>query len=187
MLLQSTRAKLMEAQLGTQIKAMQERNAQITKLNNDLTVKQQELAGFSGTDTSDAKKAKTKEVGDLKTAIDSLNSDLQIDMIRTQSLVNKRNEAFDTLTNLLGSSRRRSTASSATTARGATEGDRTMATEQEIEATQKLSRELECPGRAARAAGAGFLKSSDARLRGRRQGDRASGRADPPEGACPLA
>jgi hypothetical protein len=102
MLLQSTRAKLMDAQLGTQIKAMQERNAQITSLNNRLTTAQQTLAGYSGTDTSDAKKAKTKEVGDLKTAIDSLNSDSQIDMIRTQSLVNKRNEAFDTLTNLLG-------------------------------------------------------------------------------------
>ena len=102
MLLQTTRAKLMDAQLGTQIKAMQERNAQITALNNKLTAAQQTLAGYSGTDTSQAKKDKTKEVGDLKTAIDSLNSDSQIDMIRTQSLVNKRNEAFDTLTNLLG-------------------------------------------------------------------------------------
>jgi hypothetical protein len=102
MLLQTTRAKLMDAQLGTQIKAMQERNAQITSLNNQLTAAQQTLAGYSGTDTSDDKKKATKLVGDLKTAIDSLNSDSQIDMIRTQSLVNKRNEAFDTLTNLLG-------------------------------------------------------------------------------------
>ena len=102
MLLQGTRAKMMDRQLGTQIKGMQDRNAQITKLNNDLTTAQTKLAAFSSTDTTDAKKAATKEVGDLKTAIDSLNSDSQIDMIRTQGLVNKRNEAFDTLTNLLG-------------------------------------------------------------------------------------
>jgi len=101
MLLQGTRAKMMDRQLGTQIKGMQDRNAQITKLNNDLTTAQTKLAAFSSTDTSDGKKAATKEVGDLKTAIDSLNSDSQIDMIRTQGLVNKRNEAFDTLTNLL--------------------------------------------------------------------------------------
>jgi len=102
MLLQTTRSKLMDRQLGTQIKSMQDRNAQITKLNNDLTEAQTKLAGFSSTDTSDAKKAAQTKVGDLKTQIDALNSDSQIDMIRTQGLVNKRNEAFDTLTNLLG-------------------------------------------------------------------------------------
>jgi len=102
MLLQTTRSKLMDRQLGTQIKSMQDRNAQITKLNNDLTAAQTKLAGFSSTDTSDDKKKAQTDVGNLKTAIDTLNSDSQIDMIRTQGLVNKRNEAFDTLTNLLG-------------------------------------------------------------------------------------
>ena len=105
MLLQSTRAKLMAHQLGTQITAMQNRNQQITKLNNDLTVKQAELAKVptdSNQDNINKREALTKEVGTMKTSIDTLNSDSQIDMIRTQSLVNKRNEAFDTLTNLLG-------------------------------------------------------------------------------------
>ena len=84
---------------------MQNRNQQITKLNNDLTVKQAELAKVptdSNQDNINKREALTKEVGTMKTSIDTLNSDSQIDMIRTQSLVNKRNEAFDTLTNLLG-------------------------------------------------------------------------------------
>ena len=105
MLLQTTRARLMDSQLGTQITAMQNRNQQITKLNNDLTVKQAELAKVptdSNQDNINKREALTKEVGTMKTSIDTLNSDSQIDMIRTQSLVNKRNEAFDTLTNLLG-------------------------------------------------------------------------------------
>ena len=40
-------------------------------------------------------------VNDIKGKIDSLNSTGQLDMIRMQSLMNKRNEAFDTLSNLL--------------------------------------------------------------------------------------
>ena len=105
MLLQTTRARMMDSQLGTQITAMQNRNQQITKLNNDLTAKQTELAAVptdSNQDNINKREALTKTVGNLKTSIDTLNSDSQIDMIRTQSLVNKRNEAFDTLTNLLG-------------------------------------------------------------------------------------
>ena len=105
MLLQTTRARLMDSQLGTQITAMQNRNQQITKLNNDLTAKQTELAKVptdSNQTNINERERLTKEVGTLKTSIDTLNSDSQIDMIRTQSLVNKRNEAFDTLTNLLG-------------------------------------------------------------------------------------
>jgi len=37
----------------------------------------------------------------LKGRIDSLNSSSQMDMIRMQSLMNKRNQAFELMTNVL--------------------------------------------------------------------------------------
>jgi hypothetical protein len=77
MLLQTTRAKLRDKQLGTQITAMQNGNQQITKLNNDLTTQQTALAKVptdSNQTNINERERLTKLVGNLKTSIDTLNS-----------------------------------------------------------------------------------------------------------------
>ena len=104
MMLQTSRAKVLEQQLGTRIEGMQARNAQIKNLNDQLKVKQGELAGVTGTDAAKqaARDRINSDITGLKGDMDKLNSDSQLDMIGIQGLVNKRNEAFDMLTNLLG-------------------------------------------------------------------------------------
>jgi hypothetical protein len=104
MLLQTTRAKSLESQLGTEIKAMQARNAQIKLLNEKLNAKQEEFSKMDpeNKDQRDLRAQRQKAISDLKTEIDGLNSESQINMIRVQGLVNKRNEAFDMLSNLIG-------------------------------------------------------------------------------------
>jgi small-conductance mechanosensitive channel len=95
MLLQTTRVKNLDEQLKGRIAALQDRNAQIKSLNDQLGDAQKALAGDK--DNGD----KQKRVTQLKGQIDLMNSDSQLDMIGLQSLVNKRNEAFDMLSNLL--------------------------------------------------------------------------------------
>ncbi len=105
MLLQTTRAKVLESQLNTEIMAMQQRNAQIKMLNTRLNAEQEKLSKMDPEKKDEAsvklRAEQQKKVSDLKSEIDGLNSESQINMIRVQGLVSKRNEAFDTLTNLL--------------------------------------------------------------------------------------
>jgi hypothetical protein len=104
MLLQTTRAKGLEQQLGGRIGALQSRNAEI-KARSDLMAEAQkhQFDKVNGKDPDDTEKGRRAgEISTMKNAIDQLNSDSQLDMIGIQGLVNKRNEAFDTLTNLLG-------------------------------------------------------------------------------------
>jgi DNA repair exonuclease SbcCD ATPase subunit len=104
MLLQTTRAKGLEGQLGSRIAALQSRNAEI-KARSDLMAEAQkhQFDKVNGKDPDDTEKGRRAgEISTMKNAIDQLNSDSQLDMIGIQGLVNKRNEAFDTLTNLLG-------------------------------------------------------------------------------------
>jgi hypothetical protein len=104
MLLQTTRAKSLEGQLGTEIKSMQARNAQIKLLNEKLNQKQETFSKMDPENKGekDLRASRQKEISDLKTEIDGMNGESQINMIRVQGLVNKRNEAFDMLSNLLG-------------------------------------------------------------------------------------
>jgi len=104
MMLQTNRAKVLEQQLGARIEGMQARNAQIKNLNDQLKVKQGELGGVTGSAEEKQSKRDTinAAITGLKGDMDKLNSDSQLDMIGIQGLVNKRNEAFDMLTNLLG-------------------------------------------------------------------------------------
>jgi phage shock protein A len=105
MLLQTTRAKVLESQLNSEITNMQARNAQIKALNDRLNTEQKTLNEMDPSKTDktsvDKRAAQQKVVSDLKSSIDSLNSESQINMIRVQGLVSKRNEAFELLTNLL--------------------------------------------------------------------------------------
>ena len=102
MLLQTTRAKSLEGQ-PHEIKSMQARNAQIKLLNEKLNQKQEIFSKMDPEkkDEKDLRAARQKEISDLKTEIDGMNGESQINMIRVQGLVNKRNEAFDMLSNLL--------------------------------------------------------------------------------------
>jgi DNA repair exonuclease SbcCD ATPase subunit len=101
MLLQTTRAKGLEQQLGARISALQDRNAQIKSLNDDMVRLQKEKNDL-GKDDTKGRGDKDTAIAAKKGEIDKLNSDSQIDMIGIQGLVNKRNESFDMLTNLLG-------------------------------------------------------------------------------------
>src|SRR5690348_137089 len=101
MMLQTSRAKVLEAQLGTRIEGMQVRNAQIKNLNDQLKVQQNALANVDSKDQAGRDRINATITG-IKGDMDKLNSDSQLDMIGIQGLVNKRNEAFDMLTNLLG-------------------------------------------------------------------------------------
>lgn len=127
MAVQGERAKLMEQQLRDQIKSVQDRNDQLTKLNDaqsklsevqaDLQADAQTNQGINDDQKEVLKKA-MEEVGlntklpenkgeldalrsQLKSQIDAQSSSQQMDMLRLQSLSNKRNEAFDVMTNFV--------------------------------------------------------------------------------------
>jgi len=87
MMVQQERTRLLDAQLQTQIQEVQNRNQQIADLNAKLQVAQQ-----SGDQAA---------VQTLKGQIDALSNSQQMDMLRLQSMSNKRNEAFDLMTNFI--------------------------------------------------------------------------------------
>ncbi|WP_042478512.1 hypothetical protein [Bacillus ndiopicus] len=98
MAVQSQRAKLLEEQLRNQIEDVQQKNQGIATLNNQLIELNKEKAATS----DQAKQAELeKQINDLKGQIDSLGNSQQMDMLRLQSMSNKRNEAFDVMTNFV--------------------------------------------------------------------------------------
>ncbi|WP_405175387.1 hypothetical protein MHI27_01045 [Paenibacillus sp. FSL H8-0261] len=123
MAVQSSRATMLEDQLKDQIASVQAKNETISKLNQLLGVINEELAKLpSGAEANAAVKLaddkgamftamsmaipQTKGqlenlLGQIKSQIDSASNSQQMDMLRLQSLTNKRNEAFDTMTNFI--------------------------------------------------------------------------------------
>lgn len=124
MAVQGERANQMEQQLRDQIKAVQDRNDQLTKLNDaqsKLSDVQADLQAAAQTVNDDQKEVLRKameEVGlnsklpenkdeldalrsQLKSQIDAQSNSQQMDMLRLQSLSNKRNEAFDVMTDFI--------------------------------------------------------------------------------------
>lgn len=87
MMVQQERTKLLDAQLQAQIQEVQNRNQQIADLNAKLQVAQQ---------NGDQAAVQT-----LKGQIDAISNSQQMDMLRLQSMSNKRNEAFDLMTNFI--------------------------------------------------------------------------------------
>ncbi len=81
---QSQRAGLLEDQLKNQLEQVQVRNAEISKLNERLSTCKNE-----------------EERALIKQQMDTLANSQQMDTLRLQSLSNKRNEAFDTMTNFI--------------------------------------------------------------------------------------
>ncbi|WP_183193058.1 hypothetical protein [Brevibacillus nitrificans] len=123
---QNSRAHALEDQLREQLKAVQDRNAKIAELNKLLTklhnaLNNAEKNGASpdqpieiSDEVLDSLKGNEIEVrGDLtvselqrliesvKASIDEQSNEQQMDMIKLQELTNKRNEAFDTMTDLI--------------------------------------------------------------------------------------
>ncbi|WP_420848727.1 hypothetical protein [Paenibacillus antarcticus] len=126
MAVQSERTRLLEDQLKSQIAAVEDRNSQISKLNNALSQLNKVQATLPADANSDTKlnlssetiqaiqnvgievpntvlsKAETNTmITKLKSMIDSQSNSQQMDMLRLQSLSNKRNEAFDVMTNFV--------------------------------------------------------------------------------------
>lgn len=87
MMVQSERTRLLDQQLQAQLTAVQDRNAQIALLNSQLASAKQS----GDADTAAARQAQ----------IDAASNSQQMDMLRLQSLSNKRNEAFDVMTNFV--------------------------------------------------------------------------------------
>lgn len=124
MMAQSERTKLLETQLNTQIKEVQLRNEQLAKLNivmNEIRAQEGQIPSDAGVtqaiiasvDLTNAlvnaglneKSPKSKaELDVLKKKVESLVTSMtnsqQMDMLRLQSLTNKRNEGFDLITNI---------------------------------------------------------------------------------------
>lgn len=123
MAVQSSRASMLEDQLKDQIESVQAKNETISKLNQLLGIINEELGKLpSGTEANVAVKLaddkgamftamsmaipQTKGeleslLGQIKSQIDSASNSQQMDMLRLQSLSNKRNEAFDVMTNFV--------------------------------------------------------------------------------------
>ncbi|NOU75590.1 hypothetical protein GC098_30165 [Paenibacillus sp. LMG 31458] len=117
---QSQRAALLETQLKDQMDSIKKRNVDIAGLNDtlakvialqsgnvpytlaaDLKTKLQQAGAkhaSKATLTTDELKA---TIDEIKGKIDSLNNAQQMDMLRMQSLTNKRNEGFETMTNFI--------------------------------------------------------------------------------------
>lgn len=87
MMVQQERTRLLDAQLQTQIQEVQNRYQQITELNAQLQAAQQ-----------NGNEALAQQ---LKIQIDAASNTQQMDMLRLQLMSNKRNEAFDVMTNFI--------------------------------------------------------------------------------------
>lgn len=101
MAVQSQRASLLDSQLREQINSVNDRNNQVATKNEELQALNEKLAKFPADDNSEEKKKLENERNTLKSQIDSLSNSQQMDMLRLQSLSNKRNEAFDLMTEFI--------------------------------------------------------------------------------------
>ncbi|WP_142848245.1 hypothetical protein [Telmatospirillum sp. J64-1] len=123
MTVQAQRAENLESQMADQINEIKQRQAEVAHYNDMLAALRQERPeGKPDAKTTVSKdllndmiKAGLKDAGEnvttatqikydnwieqVKAKLDNLNSTSQLDMIRLQSLSNKRNEAFEQLTN----------------------------------------------------------------------------------------
>lgn len=98
MTVQTQRANALEKNLKEQLAVVQEKNTRIAKLNGELGAVNAQLANEKD---KTRQAALEKQAADIKGQIDGLNNSQQMDMLRLQSLSNKRNEAFETMTNFI--------------------------------------------------------------------------------------
>ena len=93
MLVQTSRTLSLDRQIAARLKELQARNEQIKILND-------ELAAINRPDNELTPAQRERKVT-LRGEIDKLNADSQLDTIKLQSLINKRNQALEMLTNIL--------------------------------------------------------------------------------------
>lgn len=122
MAVQESRASLLESQLKDQIASVQAQNEKISKLNQLLGVINEELGKLPSDANAEyavqladkgamftamsmaipqTKAGLESLLGQIKSQIDSASNSQQMDMLRLQSITNKRNEAFDVMTNFI--------------------------------------------------------------------------------------
>ncbi|GAB6929006.1 type III secretion system needle tip complex Bsp22 [Paenibacillus sp. JCM 10914] len=123
MAVQQQRTQMLDAQLNDQIQAVQKRNEEIAKNNEVMAgingalsseavdgkyVISDELAGkLAAAGVADASKKDytadelNQATQKIKGDIDSLSNSQQMEMLRLQSMTNKRNEAFDVMSNFI--------------------------------------------------------------------------------------
>lgn len=87
MAVQSQRVQLLDQQLKQQIEETQRRNEQIARLSEALAA-----ARIANDQVRER---------EIKAQLDALSNSQQMDMLRLQSLSNKRNEAFDMMTDFI--------------------------------------------------------------------------------------
>ncbi|MGE4427110.1 MAG: branched-chain amino acid ABC transporter substrate-binding protein [Solirubrobacteraceae bacterium] len=95
MLVQRERVSLLETQLSEQIKELQARNAQTVRLTELLGRLQAQVAGFSPESGLSSLEDAHAAIARVKREMASATNSQQMDMLRLQSLTNRRNEAFD--------------------------------------------------------------------------------------------
>lgn len=111
-MVQQERVNLLESQLQGQLAEVQKKNEQIAIMNEELSKlnAQKLLLEIDKEATADEVKKNelemqigkiSDEIITLKNQIDSLSNSQQMEMLRLQSLSNKRNEAFDIMTNFI--------------------------------------------------------------------------------------
>ncbi|MFJ7954530.1 hypothetical protein ACIQZG_23805 [Lysinibacillus sp. NPDC096418] len=111
-MVQQERVNLLESQLQGQLAEVQKKNEQIAIMNEELSKlnAQKLLLEIDKEATADEVKKNelemqigkiSDEIVTLKNQIDSLSNSQQMEMLRLQSLSNKRNEAFDIMTNFI--------------------------------------------------------------------------------------
>ena len=103
---QTERTKLLDSQLAAQLKQVQDRNDDIAKLNNQISEKTAEYQNKMSLSKSKAEQEKLQKemeiaVAKLKAQVDALSNSQQMDMSRLQSLTDKRNEAFEVMTQFI--------------------------------------------------------------------------------------
>ena len=97
-MVQQQRTNLLENQLQTQLTEVQARNEQLANLNDQINQLNVEKAATTDT----ARQAEINgQLQTVKGQIDTLSNSQQMDMLRLQSMNNKRNEAFDAMTNFV--------------------------------------------------------------------------------------
>jgi hypothetical protein len=122
MMVQRQRTSLLDAQLKSQIESVQDRNSQISSLNELLNASYMSLTTpvngsyrledhinknllekgvISSIKNSYSMAEINSIITSLRVKIDSMNNSQQMDMLRLQSMSNKRNEAFDVMTNFI--------------------------------------------------------------------------------------
>ncbi|KOY81200.1 hypothetical protein I6G82_03150 [Lysinibacillus macroides] len=98
--IQAQRVQLFEKQLNNQLETVQQRNQQLMEFNRQLGELNNEKV-TTPAEATDKQTTLDQQIQDLKSQIDHLNDSQKMEMLRLQSLNNKRNEAFDIMTNFI--------------------------------------------------------------------------------------